>query len=793
MRAGSRDADLINDTERESITGKTAELREKLEQIRTRRREAMMNMRADRNRNDEIRRETRSSASEEAGIATEISNLSSRLEMPFDAVIGTQVAGAETREALEGDAVSLERTILVAPDGSVRALRHQGKWISAKEVLATSSGGPSQVALKVSGNEGSVYVSCELEWSLPFGKPDCSMVAATTFELESLQGADIAERLSKVEPQAMSSNRTTSTGSRTLQWNGKPTSLWIKIFRNGEPDQPIIDEMILLDYPDRFIAKWGRPPSPLIKGPQPEPDSPPDLAGERATLDAGGSILDMIPAGDGSILMIRTDKPPYWAALDLKSGRFEDLPWKAGPDTLLTAQAGKIHLINRKTKVVEIHDLASKQRTGLQVLQMEGDIVAAAAPLASPDSPLLITTDKFARFVDPANFEVVSTGFDIDASFAGDDKNRSSFPRIDPLSARVRASGDGALYTITAKRMEGGSADSASFTVRMDRSRIAIAENSHEQIMGIRGRRLTDYFSDHGGGDIRVRTVPSPESFPGPPGTIRFTERDGNKVIAELRSAPVVPLESRKRAGVLPYDRTVCYDSSLGVLVLPDDTKIHILHIKLPEQAQARPDFVFTGEDVEIPLPPGRDHKLILEPQGETSISGNLAKWKVPAHFDRSQVYMKLEWTGELGTTLTQNFQCAVIRQAPAPIVESPDGKTRQPLRRTGIIAPEAGIYGFAGGGNVMLTSSGSDQEAWSLTTCEKLFSRKESIQAFLGDADQIYLLDDKGVLKSFDIMTGNPLAEAAFGTRDSGSRDSPASRPASPRKARCSPSSGTK
>ena len=129
---------------------------------------------------------------------------------------------------------------------------------------------------------------------------------------------------------------------------------------DANPGQPVIDESISLDHEDAaLVAKWAKPPSELIELPEAAADSPEDLVKARSALDAGGTVLDLIPTADASVLLVQTDRPPFWATLDLKTGTLGKVPWSATPDTLVATQAGKTYAANSKTKEVEIWDNAS--------------------------------------------------------------------------------------------------------------------------------------------------------------------------------------------------------------------------------------------------------------------------------------------------------------------------------------------------------------------------------------------------------------------------------------------------
>ncbi|MCW1923650.1 hypothetical protein OKA05_13880 [Luteolibacter arcticus] len=763
-----RGSGSIDPKEKAELEAKLAPLRKQSEELTAKQHEAMRDPGMDRVSREQAMRQSSEIAMQRARLSREMSQLTNRLALPIDSMSGEEVGSASTVEAMDKSSIAMEGTVLASKDGTVTAIRHEGKWIDTEEMMPADLAAPAGITLSISGSQRDVRVNCEIEWTQPIGKPACSMVAATTYELESIQGADIAERLTKVEARKLSSSKEKSSGSSNCEWNGKPTSLWIRIFKDTDPAHPIIDEMVQLDYPDQFVARWGKPPSPLIKHKASQQDKPADLLRETSVVAAQGTILDMIAAGDGSVLIVRTDRPPYWAPFDLKTGRFEEAPWKAGPDTLLAAQAGKVYLIDRKSKVLEIWDLASKKKTGLQLLAMEGDLVAAAAPLSSAISPLLVTSDKTARFFDPVQFDPLANGLAIDACFAAEKTRDHELPRLDPSSVHLRASGDGALYVLYGDPAGSQRSNPVMIPIEVDSSLLAITRNSNPGFLASRGRQVSRDYPDHGGSDLELRPRASQKPFPSPPGMIRFMDGENREAIAEMWSLPVAPSESSKSAGPLPRDRELYFDSSHDILLAPDGDKLHVMRLNLPKRSQAAPDFAFTGEEIQIPLPPGRDHKLVSdsgqEKAGETVIEGNLAKWKVPENFSSSSVNLTLEWTAELGSTMSRPIQRRIAKQSPRPFIESPDGKARLPLRRTGVISTQDEIRGFAGSGEILLTHSGDTYGAWNLSTCERLLDIQEDGRSIFGDADQLYILKDNDTLKSFDLRTGAALKEVSFG-----------------------------
>ena len=700
---------------------------------------------------------------ERQNLILEIAKLTERLEMPVIAVSATETARGGTKEEIEKQTEIAEGSLLVSADGAVVGFRHGNEWLDIKGLRPPSPEMPSAVKLQIRGTESNISLSFEMEWDFAIDLADCSVIAATTYELESIPGADIADRLSKIGKQPVNKSGPKHQGSKSLKWNGKPTTLWVKIFRNDRPESPIIDEMILLDYSDGLSARWGKPPSALVASGSSRPDAPPDLIKERKILEPGGTILDMVAAGDGSVLLIGIDQAPYWRALDLKTLDLQPTPWQANKETLLATQAGKVYLIDRKTKIVEIWDLDARQRVNRQILDVEGDIVAVAAPLSSPDSPILITSEKCVRFVDPVKFEQMAQGPHLDARLdtgAGGSDNRR---RLDPLSLRARASGDGTIYLIVGHAP--GSGDNTHTDVIclwMDKSFVPTISSSSGRFLSVRGRRSSEGFLDHGGTNLSLRATRSGDPFPCPPGVIRFTESGQGNTVAEFKGAPFLPSENRKKGSRLAPDRGLYLDSSLGILLIPESSELHAFRLNLPPMPQAPPEFVLAGEEITLPLPPGRDHKVVLDPEAESTIDGNVMRWKVPSGGDQRQITANLEWVGELGTALKEVVRYRSHLGTPKLIAQSPDGKTTFDIPICGVV-PSNNMMGFAGAGNVVITG-GSDITAWSLENCRPLFVIKEDHAKVLGDADSLYLLTRDSEIKSYDLRTGKLRARAQIG-----------------------------
>jgi hypothetical protein len=703
-----------------------------------------------------------------AELNASLADFNARLQMAVSDIKTKEVASAAIEAELPLQKADSSSLVLADRNGTVHAISHNGKWVSLIELLDSTQNEPAKVKLTLNGGKNHISASLSLSWALAFAKPECSIVAATTLELESMEGGSVEERLAKIIPDPLSANSSTSTWQKNHSWNGQPTTLWIKVFLDSQRDKPIIDEVIKISYSDRFEAKWGKPPSPLIEIPKPEPHTPPDLAGEATSVDAQGTILDLIAAGDGSVLLVQTDKPPYWQAWDLTSRSLIKTSWQAGPDTLLAAQAGKIHLLDRNTGVVETWELHGKARLGLQVLQREGPMIAFAAAMSAAEAPLLVVTKKEGFFVDPVNFEILSNGFDMSSCFVKDHSHHTSLPLLIPETIRARASHDGVLFHVSGKQAQ--RTDTMSFPIILDPSGYATSDYTQGPHLALRGRMTSTHFPDHGGTGITLQTDSASNVFPGAGCTINFISNiPERKTVGVFRGAPMTLSGMSSNTGPLAHDRGIYFDSSHGVMVLPEENMLKIIPIQLPKQQAVLPRFTFVGQTLSIPLPKGKDHKLVSSIGGEIKMTDSAALWTAPEHTSRDNVTLTLEWNGELGSAMKTDFKITIRKQAQGPMAESPDGKTRIPLQRLSIISLPGQLSGFAGSGHVMITRGSGVYHVWSLSDYRKLFTTEKGADFCIGDADQIYTGDRYGKLKTYDLRTTKLIKETAIGKGNNG------------------------
>lgn len=701
-----------------------------------------------------------------------LTEINSRLKFPIQNIAIEETAAAPSLGELESFGAALDNTLLTSSDMNVLAIRHEGKWVNIDETLAAVPATPEQVKLSVNGSNTTVNLECSLLWKLPPESAGFSMVAATTFELESKGSGTLEERLGRVARTPFPQSGRTRSLSQTLDWSGLPTTLWIRIYDDAHPEKPLIDETILLDYPKTFAAKWAKPPSPLIVLPEPAPDLPGDFVKDRSVIQVQGTVLDLINAGDGSILMVHSDKAPFWAALDLKSGTIENPPWKTTADTLLATQAGKIYLIDRKSRMVEVWNISPQKREAVKLLEVDGEIISVAAPRSSPNLPILVTTTTGACFLTSSDFKTVDCGIELSPIFAKAQHTNYNLPRLNPATIRVRASADGSIYTINGLGVENEVDEFKTISLTMDGGLVLNAEVKQPSIIASNGRLLARDYPDHAGRDLMARGSRRWGSFPAAQGAIEFRSKDGNDPICALNAAPVVPPAlNASGSSRLAFDRGLYLDSSTGALILPDADRLHLLHLRLPEAEMQTPEFVFSDETVTLPRPAGTGHRITSSIGGETTVSGTIQSWTVPATANRSSSTVRIDWTGELGSPMTRTLKFTVIQRPSMPVAISPDGSRSLPLPRRAILHTSQSPAGVAGAGHVLLTADGDKKSAWNLATGELLCAIETRSRLFFGDVDQLYSLEQSGTLKSYEISTGKEIKSRKFGSDSSGDR----------------------
>jgi hypothetical protein len=757
-----------------ALTSELETLRNKFSEIQLKRSPGMMQTPEMMQRRTDPRQRMYERQQERAALETEFralldrqSEINARLKIPITSITAVEVAADTTRETLETAGNKLDNTLLATTTGSLRAIRFNGKWVDIKDILASGADLES-VKLNLSGSQQNANLSCELKFTIPSAEYSYSMVAATTFELESQGSGSLEERLAAVKPVSFRGGSGQLSAQQQMEWNGRKTKLWVKIFNDKKPEKPILDEVISLDYTDNFSARWAKPPSPLIFIPPSEPNMPEGLVKEQQSLNAKGEIRDLVAAGDGSVMMVQTNQAPYWAPLDLKTGQWMSVPWKATADTLAASQAGKIYLIDRKTKILEVWGLASNKRESIHLLSLQGSITAVTAPLTDSTRPLMVTTEKNGYFLDPVKFEVIPSNLNLAYFFDIEDGKRRGITPMNPASICIRASGDGSMYSFSGISGSVNQTSRSNLILTVDRSAMVVNSNSDNQLLASRGRNLTRGFPDHGGSELIVTPSSSNGRFPGPSGEIRFADGKERNEFAVMKNPPALPSRSGRGKDELCVDRGVYLDSSVGLMLLPDGEALHLVRLNLPEQKKQLPDFLFVGESLEIPLPVGTGHKLIADGGGKSEIGSTSIRWYPPVKDDDRQFSLKLEWTGELGSQISQDYQIRVFEPIRGPEVLAPGGSKSVPLRLKGILNDvTSGIVGFAGSGTVVLTNESDSLCAWNLATSELLLRVKEkSRDRFIGDADRIYILEREGNLTTYDIQSGEEIGKADLGKK---------------------------
>lgn len=694
------------------------------------------------------------------------SNLRGRLRMPVTSIKGVEAAAAQTRDELEANGISLDQSLLAGSTGIVRAVRHGGKWVDVTDVVSAASGRIEQVKLDVTGDKQSIRLACSLG-TAPTDQASYSLVAATTAELESAGGGTLEDRLSRVEPVPFTTRNASLSASRNINWDGQRTRLWIRIFSDTGEKKPLVDEVVLLDYSESFSARWGKPPSPLVVIPNAQADTPADLVREREVLDAKGPIRDLVAAGDGSTLMVQTTEAPYWQQLDLKTGKWMSPPWTAKADTLLAAQAGKIYLLSKGTGILEIWDLASGKRDNLQLLALEGTILAMAAPLSDPERPVFVATDRNAWLLDPRTFEVAPTGLDLGRCFVeSSDRNRGSrYPLLDSRTVWLRASADGTLYGLHGTMAREDRGRMTTIGVTLDRALVASTSSWQKNLLPSKGRFWAESFPDHGGSGGVLRISSRSNDFPGSPGQIDFRDDKTSAEKVVMRNPPLVPAAPDDSDDGLMPDRGIYFDSSLGVALFPDEERLHLVRLKLAAREPGVAEFLFPGEVMEFPLPPGSDHQLVTSLGGQTVIGESFIQWIVPDQPEWASDTLKMDWKGELGSRIRKKIPVRIMPQPRGPFVESADGTKRVPLRRRRMLANVSqGITSIAGSGQVLLTHDGSEVTAWNLSDGRKLLTLEKYPKKVFGDADRIYVQGQDNSVTCHDLRTGELLPTSDLG-----------------------------
>ncbi|MBC8126833.1 MAG: hypothetical protein H8M99_06785, partial [Gloeobacteraceae cyanobacterium ES-bin-144] len=469
--------------------------------------------------------------------------IQARVQIPFKNISIAEVAAAGDVKTLEAAGRDLENTVLVSDTGNTVAYRWRGGWETLESIrsMMVQEGGKAESAeVSIVPHTGdSLQLSCKIQLMNGLPGENFSLVAATQNDLEMMGGGTLEQRLERVERVPMVGNRGLISGSKTISHSHSGmTRLWLKVF-SGKTAEPVLDELILLTISPtskQVVPIWGKPPSPLIKRPPTPTDVPTDVLKESQTLAASGAIRDLVPTGDGSVLMVQTDREPFWAALDLKSGKWMDLPWKASAETLLASRAGKIHLVNKATGSIETWDVAAGKKEGTKLLQVELPITAIAAPLANPEQPLIVADAKGIRFLDPTDFRP----FEID-----DDLRDFLKPEaVDRASVWLRVSGDGAIYQMLGHAPNRDDKP-LSATIVVAPSWRSVPFGGNWGFVSSGGRKLSkfDKIIDHAGSGLVVEIGENGDRFPEQVGfvSIKSTDRNDNtKEIARLYSPRLI-------------------------------------------------------------------------------------------------------------------------------------------------------------------------------------------------------------------------------------------------------------
>ena len=635
---------------------------------------------------------------------------------------------ADDRGGLDGKPGGLDDTLLISASGkSVRAIRSGGKWIEISRVVEESSDKIDKVEIRLSGNKSDLRFSCRFDRIIPYEGPGFSIVAASTFELETQGSESIEERLASAEAVPLTTSGFDFSFSKNIAWNGLESKVWIRISSDNEPGKLLLDEEIDVKFTDGFTAKWAKVSSALVSIPDPDPDIPADLVSAAKRLDVRGAVLDLVAAGDGTVVMVRTDAEPFWVPLDLKTGIWQATAWEAKATTLLAAQAGKVYLFDRDSKVLEVWNSEAGTRESLQILQVNGPVLAFAAPLSNADKPLMVVTEEGGTCFDPVHFDPIRTRVDLSGFFSAE-ATKSHDGSVDPATASLRVSEDGALYSFSGTRIPGGVGRGrrSGLTAVMGQSSMVSATFEDSKFPALRGRVRSSDYPDHGGSAVSLVFKHTSSSFPGSMGAIRFTNEDTREVVAELKNLPAFPPAVGRGAGPLAADMGCYFDSKAGTLLIPDGKNLHYLRLDISVPEPTFPRFVLAGETLEIPLQAGTGHTITSSPEGETTIEGQVAKWTAPISDERKNIYLTVEWKGELGSILKEEFRVDYLPEITPGEVVSRDGGKRIPLKVRGVLdGLDDELTGLAGSGVVGISNRWGKFSVWNLASCEKLRGRE--------------------------------------------------------------------
>jgi hypothetical protein len=687
------------------------------------------------------------------------------VKVPFKEISVSEVAAAGDVKALEASGRNLENTVLVSDTGNVLARRWRDGWetLDSIRAMVAQEGGKAESAeisiLPYNGDH--VQVTCRIKLKNGLPGEDLALVAATQNDLELMGGGTLEERLKQIERLPMGGAGGLIAGSKNVTFSHSgSTRLWLKVF-SGKTADPVLDELIVLTVSpgsSRVVAIWGKPPSPLIKLPPTPADVPADVLKDSQTLAASGTISDLVPAGDGSILMVQTDREPFWAALNLKSGKWMDMPWKATAETLLASVAGKIHLVNKATGGIETWDIATGKREGTKLLQVELPITAIAAPLANPEQPLIIADAKGIRFLDPANFHPVEIDDDLRDFLKPEAVNHDSI--------WLRVSGDGAIYQILGHAPNRDDAPLRK-TILVSPSWRSVPYGASPGFVSSEGRQLSDFENmiDQAGTGWVVEIKEKGDQFPDQLGFVSISSKnqsDETKEIARIYSQRLFAAGfSQGRSRIPMADRRIYLNSRLGVLLIPAGGNLEWARIGLPDAGPVLPEFVFGGETVKIPLPPGTGHRITAASAAKIEVASGFASWTAPEHDSSNANTFTLVWTGELGSAMSRDFKTRLLKR-PRPVeLVSADGSKIVPLRPRGLLRGSGRITALAGSGAVVILEDGS---VWNLSDCQQLYKMKNVNRGYLGDAERTYAWGQDMILTAYDLQSGESLGSVPLG-----------------------------
>ncbi|MGJ8651033.1 MAG: hypothetical protein ACSHX4_11785 [Opitutaceae bacterium] len=675
-----------------------------------------------------------------------------------------------------GPADATESAFLISDDGIVSAISNGSEWVYLDKETLIPPAELAGISVELSSYSSGLRLSLTLKENQRFSQQAYFVVAETTYGLESIGSGSVEDRLDIVTPIEVPFSNSNNSSARSVRcpvkWNKRPTTLWLRIFRGDDMDNPIIAESMDVEMHDSMTVRWQSPPSPLIELPEAEPNSPEDLVESDGPVELSGELIDIVPTGDDNLLIFQTNEAPYWQVFDLSEGAFIDMPWSTDEDTLIASQGEKMYLLSRKTKILEIWDIKTKEKLGLELLQIEEEIQSIAAPTHAPQQPILVVTSEGSYLFDPEKFE----GILLPTSLSGltyYEESSSDAPRT-YLHNRVwaRAARNGKEYTVAGFSSDNNGKPKLS-------SRIIKLSTSYDVSLANTSRYRSqnpDPYTDQSDTGVSLKATSRTQSSEVglASGKILFFKKDSrgsSDAFAHISNPADLPKKNNYFEDLLRPDREVYFDLAKRILIVPQKNNFHYYRLNIDDIPPLPASFVFPGEEVIIPLPRGSAHHITSgNTEGTKIYDGNL-HWN-PKGDSSGNASISLVWYAELGSKMTKSYSIRVEKTETHPLVELSNGKSGRLQPRCNI--PMNGKYfvGFAGCGNVILMRHDKVLEGWSLIDGNQLFTMSDLPGEYFGDADYAYRYSKDGSFTSIDLITGHVRSANLHKQLNLGERD---------------------